>query len=139
MRRRASSESSDPDKALERLHLNGHRLHNELQHKTSSETSFSGHGFAANGLNGLTSPLWGEPGRKLPSVSSMLQLPPLALPQVISPSSSLDIEDLGKDDKAREDLLIEELVHASPRLRVELTSTSDRLCPKCHNPGKFEW
>lgn len=92
-------------------------------------------------LNGLVSPhpspLWGEPGRKLPSVSSMLQMPPLTLtPQSSGTALTNDIEDLAKDEKQREDLLIEELSKATPRVSLEISS-QDKLCIKCRMPGKL--
>ena len=139
MRRRGTSGSEDANVLLMKLNLDAaHIIHKnssgEPQENHSSVTNGNAIGFLASQQS---PPLWGEPGRRLPSVSSMLQLPPSAL--IHSPSTlsfSEDIEDFGKDDKQREDLLIEELVQASPRVQVEFSAT-DRLCPKCRSPSTF--
>jgi hypothetical protein len=133
MRRRGSSGSEDANVALLKLNINAAHLIG----KKSSGDSCENHSVITNGtatlLSSQLSPLWGEPGRRLPSVSSMLQLPPAALIPLPSTFSE-DIEDFGKEDKQREDLLNEELVQASPRVQVEF-SVVDTLCPNCRNPG----
>ena len=109
--------------------------------RSKSATEYFG---SINSLNGLTptlsasnlSPRWGEPGRKLPSVSSMLQLPsPMVAQQPSTAIASDDIEDIVKEGRQRDELLIEELAKATPKVLVSFTS-SDSLCPDCKRPGK---
>jgi len=64
----------------------------------------------------------------------MLLLPPQASPR--HETFTGDIEDLGRDEKEREGMLIEELVIATPRVAVDF-SESDTLCPKCRQPCRL--
>ena len=139
MRRIASSSSAAAASSLEdsshhptlgiRRHLDDIPCKSSLDESETVNGSSTAY-FAA----GPFSPLWGEPGRKLPSVSSMLLLPPLASPT--NRNFPEDIEDLGKEDKEREGRLIEELVQASPRVDIEF-SKNNTNCSKCHRSSKF--
>lgn len=134
IRRANSSESGDaapphqqPIREISgRRHVD-HYLTQNPSRKSSLEDS------SENSSLMLVSPLWGEPGRRLPSVSSMLLLEPQVTPR----NSDLhgDIEDLGKDDKDREGMLIDEIVQATPKVAVEFTQ-ADTLCPNCHQPSE---
>ena len=86
-------------------------------------------------LSSSPSPMWGEAGRKLPSVTSMLSLPHLSLSSEVVD----DIEDIGKKDRSqKEDLLLQEIQHSTPRVSLEwnLKSPVNSLCEKCKRPGK---
>jgi hypothetical protein len=122
----------------------GYNHHDQLNNSSSNSIMFPPPLQSTTSAgSSITTPLWGEPGRRLPSVSSMLQLPPLSIPPSTARNNSStnndlpeDIEDLGKEDKGREGLLIEELVQASPRVLVEFSQTNS-LCPTCQKPSKF--
>ena len=99
--------------------------------KGSSEDLSSG--------NTHVSPLWGEPGRRLPTVNSLLHLGPLTSNL---PSNDPDIEDFGKNTSDRQELLLEELVQASPKVAVQFSTTessngSEHICPQCKQESKF--
>ena len=80
------------------------------------------------------SPLWGEPGRPIPRITSHLSLGAAALESaMISKGEDTDIEDFGKLEISRnETKLLEELVLSSPRLSIRHTDTVTPVCPRCH-------